>query len=165
MLQARALDGAMLVRREPVVAAATARAHAVAPDPPRMDVAILVGALVRMVALVPAPPPPPEVMVRVITLAERARLIRAALAGAGPIVLQDLLAGVADRVVVAVTFLALLELVKRREVTVEQAEPWGPIIVTSIPKPVGEAHAAVDGRGAPGGPAGDAFDERLEDYG
>ena len=41
--------------------------------------------------------------------------------------LQDLLRGVRDRVVVAVTFLALLELMKRREIVVEQAEPWGPI--------------------------------------
>ena len=41
--------------------------------------------------------------------------------------LQDLLAGVTDRVVVAITFLAMLELVKGRELTVEQAEPWGPI--------------------------------------
>ena len=43
-------------------------------------------------------------------------------------VLQDLLRGVRDRVVVAVTFLALLELMKRREIVVEQAEPWGPIV-------------------------------------
>ena len=43
--------------------------------------------------------------------------------------LQDLLAGVTDRVVVAITFLAMLELVKGRELTVEQAEPWGPISV------------------------------------
>jgi chromatin segregation and condensation protein Rec8/ScpA/Scc1 (kleisin family) len=35
---------------------------------------------------------------------------------------------VTDRVVIAVTFLALLELVKRREVLVEQAVPWGPIV-------------------------------------
>ena len=27
-----------------------------------------------------------------------------------------------------VTFLALLELMKRREIVVEQAEPWGPIV-------------------------------------
>ena len=46
--------------------------------------------------------------------------------------LQDLLAGVRDRVVAAVTFLALLELVKRREVTVEQDRPWGPILVRSV---------------------------------
>jgi chromatin segregation and condensation protein Rec8/ScpA/Scc1 (kleisin family) len=27
-----------------------------------------------------------------------------------------------------VTFLAMLELMKRREIVVEQAEPWGPIV-------------------------------------
>jgi chromatin segregation and condensation protein Rec8/ScpA/Scc1 (kleisin family) len=31
-------------------------------------------------------------------------------------------------VVVAVTFLAMLELMKRREIVVEQAEPWGAIV-------------------------------------
>ena len=45
------------------------------------------------------------------------------------IVLQDLLEGVRDRVVVAVTFMAMLELVKGRELVVEQSEPWGPISV------------------------------------
>jgi hypothetical protein len=34
-----------------------------------------------------------------------------------------------------VTFLALLELVKRREVTVEQDRPWGPILVRPVPRP------------------------------
>jgi chromatin segregation and condensation protein Rec8/ScpA/Scc1 (kleisin family) len=29
---------------------------------------------------------------------------------------------------VALTFLAMLELMKRREIVVEQAEPWGPIV-------------------------------------
>ena len=42
--------------------------------------------------------------------------------------LQELLRDVHDRVVVVVTFLAMLELVKRREIVVEQAEPWGPIV-------------------------------------
>ena len=42
--------------------------------------------------------------------------------------LQDLLRGVKDRVVVAVTFLAMLELMKRREIVVVQDEPWGPIM-------------------------------------
>ena len=44
------------------------------------------------------------------------------------VVLQDLLLGVRDRVVIAVTFLAMLELMKRREIVVEQDEPWGPIM-------------------------------------
>ena len=42
--------------------------------------------------------------------------------------LQDLLAGVRDRVVIAITFLAMLELMKRREIVVDQTEPWGPIV-------------------------------------
>ena len=42
--------------------------------------------------------------------------------------LQDLLGDLSDRVVVAITFLAMLELVKGREVAVEQAEPFGPIV-------------------------------------
>ena len=67
-------------------------------------------------------------MARTITLTERAAIIRGGLRGAPIIVLQDLLPGVRDRVVVAVTFLAMLELMKRREIVVEQAEPWGPIV-------------------------------------
>ena len=41
--------------------------------------------------------------------------------------LQELLADVDDRIVIAVTFMAMLEMVKGRELSVEQAEPWGPI--------------------------------------
>ena len=76
------------------------------------------------------PPPqiPAEIVVRTITLAERAAVIRAALSEADQVVLQELLSGVRDRVVVAVTFLAMLELAKRREITIEQSVPWGPII-------------------------------------
>ena len=159
-LQARALTGALLVRREPGVAAAAGRMQGVARDAPRLDVALLVRALDRLAAVVPAPSPPPEVLPRTITLAERARFIRAALAEASSVVLQDLLRGVRDRVVAAVTFLALLELVKRREVTVEQDRPWGPILVRSIPRPTTPA-----GKGSGPGTGGDAFDEHLEEYG
>ncbi len=153
VLQARALTGALLVRREPGVAAAAGRTLGVAPDAPRLEVSLLVDALDRLAAVVPAAPAPPEAVRRTMTLAERARLIRAALAEAGPIVLQDLLAGVRDRVVIAVTFLALLELVKRREVTVEQDRPWGPILVRSIPRPMAAA-----GQGS-----ADATDEFVPD--
>ena len=53
-------------------------------------------------------------------------LIRRALAGADVVVLQDLLQGVTDRVVVAVTFLAMLELMKRREIVVRAGRAVGP---------------------------------------
>jgi segregation and condensation protein A len=72
---------------------------------------------------------PPTMVARTVTLADRAAVIRDALRAAPEIVLQDLLQGVRDRVVVAVTFLALLEMVKGRELVVEQSEPWGPISV------------------------------------
>lgn len=146
-IQARALAGLLGVRRDPTVALAAGRTGAVAPLPPRLDAEILAGALARLVAVAPPVAPPPESIPRTITLAERAALIRAALAEAGPVVLQDLLADVRDRVVVAVTFLAMLELVKRREVTVEQDAPWGPIIVRPVPR-VLQASGALDAAGA-----------------
>ncbi len=159
VLQARALGGALLVRREPGVAATAGRTHGIAPEAPRIDVALLVGALDRLAVVLPAAPAPPETVRRTMTLAERASLIREALAEAGPIVLQELLAGVRDRVVIAVTFLALLELVKRREVSVEQDRPWGPILVRSVPR------STTAGRGSGAVTGGDALDETLEENG
>jgi segregation and condensation protein A len=123
-----ATDRVGLFRREPSAATAAALAGARPPDAPALDPLLLGGALAGLVRLAPPPPPPPEAMARTITLAERAAIIRDAIRSAGTIVLQDLLAGVRDRVVVAVTFLAMLELMKRREIVVSQAEPWGPIV-------------------------------------
>ena len=102
---------------------AGARPDAVVP----MSADVLVKALAGIARLAPPPPPPPETIRRTVTLNARAALIRRALDGAPLVVLQELLRGVRDRVVVAVTFLALLELVKRHEIVVEQTEPFGPI--------------------------------------
>ena len=93
---------------------------------------MLVSALDRLAILVPEVTAPTEMVARVVTLAERTAVIRAALLDVDCIVLQDLLGGVRDRVVVAVTFLALLELSKRREISLEQAVPWGPIIARRL---------------------------------
>jgi chromatin segregation and condensation protein Rec8/ScpA/Scc1 (kleisin family) len=71
-------------------------------------------------------------MARTVTLAERADVIRRAILRAPSVVLQELLGEVRDRVVVAVTFLAMLELVKARELAIEQAEPWGPIVCRPV---------------------------------
>ena len=95
-----------------------------------------------MARVVPPPPPTRELLARTVTLAERTAIIRAALAEADSIVLQELLGGVRDRVVVAVTFLALLELSKRREITLEQLEPWGPIIARRVKSAAGGPPAA-----------------------
>ena len=117
-----------LFRREPA-----RRGHPGSPEPGRSTcrrstLGARGAALAHLALIAPPPEPPPEVMPRTVTLTERAAIIRAALRDAPAIVLQDLLRGVRDRVVVAVTFLAMLELMKRREIVVEQAEPWGAIV-------------------------------------
>jgi segregation and condensation protein A len=127
-LQTLALERVGAFRREASAAQATAFAGARPADTPPLDAALLVGALGGLASILPPPEPPPEVVPRTITLTERASIIRAALRLAPTIVLQELLVGVRDRVVVAVTFLAMLELMKRRELVVDQAEPFGPIV-------------------------------------
>jgi len=136
-LQELALVRVGLWRREASAAAAAAIAGARAPDAPPLDPGRLVAALDGLARIAEPPELPPEVAPRTITLTERAAIIREALSqsGAGSIVLQELLRGVRDRVVVAVTFLAMLELVKRREITVSQDAPWAPIVVRAIEPP------------------------------
>jgi segregation and condensation protein A len=149
-----------LFRREPGAARAAGLAGARPADAPPIDALRLATALSHLAAIVPPPPAPPEVMERTITLTERATIIRAALRGAPSVVLQDLLAGVRDRVVIAVTFLAMLELMKRREIVVEQAEPWGPIVARAT---TAEERAAAGL--APAADLEDApLDESLESF-
>lgn len=127
-LQAIAIDRIGLFRREPAAALASGLAGATAaPAAAPVSPTVLVRSLDALVRVLPEPDPPPEIVPRSITLTQRAAIIRLALKGASSVVLQDLLQGVRDKVVVAVTFLAMLELMKRREVVVEQAEPFGPI--------------------------------------
>jgi segregation and condensation protein A len=151
-----ALERIGLFRRDAGVAQAAAIAGARPTDPVPLDPASLVQALDGLARIVPPVAMPPETMPRAITLAERAAVIREAILEAGSIVLQDLLRGVRDRVVIAVTFLALLELMKRREIVVEQAEPWGPIVArpTTLEE---RAAAGVDVDEVP-------LDETLESY-
>ena len=117
-----------LFRREPGIAYAAGLAGARPTDAPVLDPGRLVRALDRLALIAPPLEPPREVMARAITITERAEIIRAALRDAPTFVLQELLAGVRDRVVIAITFLAMLELMKRREIVVEQSTPWGPIV-------------------------------------
>ena len=131
-LQAEATARFGVFRREPAAAQAAAIAGSRPPPAPPVDPIVLVDALRAVVRIVPPPPMPPEALARTVTIGERTAVIRAALRLAGTVVLQDLLRDVRDRVVVAVTFLALLELAKQREVVVEQAEPWGPIVARLV---------------------------------
>jgi segregation and condensation protein A len=144
MLASHADLGPRAFHREPSVATSAAREGALAPPPPPLEPAWLVSALSRWVQLALPLEEAPTVVPRSVTLADRARVIRDALRTAPAIVLQDLLSGVRDRVVVAVTFMAMLELVKGRELVVEQSEPWGPISVrrASATPPAGLADAS-----------------------
>ncbi|HEY7827969.1 MAG TPA: segregation/condensation protein A [Candidatus Limnocylindrales bacterium] len=156
-LQLMALERIGLFRRDPGVAAAAGRAGADPMTVPTLDVDSLPRALNRLLRLVPPAPPPPGLIARTITIAERAEMIRAALRNAPVVVLQELLRGVRDRVVRAITFLAMLELVKRREIVVEQAEPWGPIVARRT------SPAERSAGGTELEPAG-SIDETLEDF-
>ncbi|HXQ96028.1 MAG TPA: ScpA family protein [Candidatus Acidoferrales bacterium] len=140
-----------LVRREPSVAQAAGLTGARPPAEPPLDPAVLEAALRGTARVAPPSTRSAEVVHRTITLAERADIIRAAIIRAPVVVLQDLLGQTADREVAAVTFLAMLELVKRREIAVEQERPWGPIRCRAL------ARAAVAAAAVP-------IDESLEDF-
>ncbi|HUQ78441.1 MAG TPA: segregation/condensation protein A [Patescibacteria group bacterium] len=158
-LQDTALVRVGLFRREPTAAAAAGKAGARPDEGPPLDPAILVRALDRLSRIAPPPAPPAETVARAITLTERAAIIREAIRGHGTVVLQELLAGVRDRVVVAITFLAMLELMKRREIVVSQAEPWGPIVAratTADERAIGGPTSTV--------PADAPLDETLESF-
>lgn len=122
-------SGLTLFHRDAPVAVASG---SVAPRPPTaeppLDPLLLRDALIASLRLVPPPAPPPEVMRRTVTLEERAAVIRSALRRSPVLVLQDLLRDIEDRVVAAITFMAMLELVKTREVAIEQDAPFGPIV-------------------------------------
>jgi segregation and condensation protein A len=147
-----------LFRREPGVAHVAGLAGARPADVPPLDPVRLAASLQRLAAVAPVPEPPPEVIARLITISERAAIIRAALRAAPAVVLQELLHGIRDRMVIAVTFLAMLELMKRREIVVEQLEPWGPIAVRST-TPAERSAAGLDPL-----PADQPLDESLESF-
>jgi segregation and condensation protein A len=132
-LKGRLESGWEVFRREPIAAVASAKAGSRPDEGPPLDPAVLGEALARALRQVPPPPPPPDVVPRLVTLEDRAAVIRSALADTPVVVLQDLLEDLSDRVVVAVTFLAMLELVKGRELSVEQDEPFGPIVCRMVP--------------------------------
>jgi segregation and condensation protein A len=100
------------------------------PIPP----AVLAQALDALAAIPEPAPPPPEVVPREITIGQQIGVLRHALSGGGRVLLQTILARCRSRTEAAVTFLATLELVRRRQVTAEQYELFGPIVIESAPE-------------------------------
>jgi len=101
-----------------------------APSEP-MPAAILVAALETLAAIPEPVAPPPEIMAREITIGQQIDVLRRALSRGGRIVLQSILARCRSRTEAAVTFLATLELVRRKQVTVQQDDVFGPILIES----------------------------------
>ncbi len=104
-------------------------------DFPEMPVqtlpAQLLAAALDRLAEIPEPvPPPPEIVTREITIGEQIAVLHAALSGKGRVLLQAVLAKCRTRTEAAVTFLAALELVRRRQVSAEQGTLFGPITLT-----------------------------------
>jgi segregation and condensation protein A len=102
-----------------------------APSDP-MPPAVLADALQRLAAIPEPEPPPPEVVPREVTIAMQIAALRQAMGSAGKVVLQTVLAACRSRTEISVTVLAMLELVRRRQATVEQDELFGPILVRRI---------------------------------
>ncbi len=111
-----------------------------APMPP-MPVGLLVEALERLAAVAEPEPAPPEVVAREITIGMQIRALRDALSASGRIVLQAVLATCRSRTEAAVTVLAALELVRRRQVTVHQDAIFGPIVIEPAALPAAGAGA------------------------
>lgn len=101
------------------------------PAPP-LDVALLVEAMALLAAIPEPEEPAPEIVAREITIGMQITALRAAMAGTGRVVLQQLLATCRSRTEATVTVLATLELVRRRQVRVEQDELFGPILIEVI---------------------------------
>ena len=98
--------------------------------------ASMLSAALEALSAIPEPaPPPPEVVAREITIGQQITVLRQALSGGGRVLLQTILAGCRSRTEAAVTFLATLELVRRRQVRAEQGELFGPITIEAVPEP------------------------------
>jgi segregation and condensation protein A len=94
--------------------------------------AVLAGALEALAAIPEPEPPPPEVMKREITIGQQIAVLHRALSAGGRVLLQTILARCQSRTEAAVTFLATLELVRRRQVTAEQHDLFGPIVIERV---------------------------------
>jgi segregation and condensation protein A len=99
-----------------------------------MPVSLLVNALEALAAIPEPVAPPPEIVAREITIGQQITVLREALSHGGRVLLQTVLARCASRTEAAVTFLATLELVRRRQVRADQDDIFGPIMIEALPE-------------------------------
>jgi segregation and condensation protein A len=106
------------------------------PEPPADPIsAVLLAVALDRLAQIPEPvAPPPAIVPREVTIGQQIAVLRTALSRSGKVVLQAILATCRTRTEAAVTFLATLELVRRREVNAEQSAIFGPITLDAAPE-------------------------------
>jgi segregation and condensation protein A len=109
------------------------------PEFGELDVSLLQKALKRALLRMPAEAPPPQVRPYAVTVAERIESVRGLLAAARsgedtrhPISFAALLEESSSRIEIIVTFLAVLELVKQREVVARQDATFGEIMLSVV---------------------------------
>lgn len=95
---------------------------------------VLAGALEALAAIPEPVAPPPEVVKREITIGQQIAVLHRALSAGGRVLLGTILARCRSRTEAAVTFLATLELVRRRQVSAEQHDIFGPIVIERLPE-------------------------------
>lgn len=94
----------------------------------------LTAAMRRLLTAIPEEVPP-EVARRQYTIEEKIGLIEASIGRQGRVSLGRLISQAATRIEAIVTFLALLEMIKRGQVIVEQAAIFGEITIGAAPEP------------------------------
>jgi segregation and condensation protein A len=111
------------------------------PEFGELDVLLLQKALKRALARIPVEPPPPKVQPYTVTVAERIETVRSLLgdarlgdASTTHFSFSGLLDDSSSRLEIIVTFLAVLELVKQRELVAEQDATFGEIVLILVDK-------------------------------
>lgn len=117
------------------------RAYVRVAPPPRLEPALdlegitlddLLEAVQQALAVTPLAPSVSNMVAPIsVTIADKISQIEAALRSRGRVSFQRLLARAASRVEIIVAFLAVLELIKRRRVDVQQERAFGEIIITA----------------------------------
>ena len=97
-----------------------------------LPAAVLAAALETLAAIPEPAASPPEIIAREITIGQQIDVLHRALSSGGRVVLQSILARCRSRTEAAVTFLATLELVRRRQVSAQQDDVFGPILLESL---------------------------------
>jgi segregation and condensation protein A len=105
-----------------------------------LSAALLVEALDRLATVAEPEAPPPEVVAREVTIGMQIRALLDALSSSGHVILQAVLATCRSRTEAAVTVLAALELVRRRQVRVKQSTVFGPILIEVASQPSSGGH-------------------------